>query len=166
MKKKIAAALLLACLPMVAMAKQEAQPSPENAPLYANMRLLQAQTAEDKRAFIEEQLQLDETQAAKFWPVFEEHQKTLATLNKRRLDNILAYAKAWNDDSLDDATASTLGEQALAIEEDEASLLKHTYHKLKHVVPASKAIGYLQLENKIRAAVRYEQAVDVPLLVP
>ena len=68
------------------------------------------------------------------------------------------------DDSLDDATAARLAEQALSIEEDETSLLKHTYRKLKGVIPATRAVSYLQLENKIRAVVRYEQAVNVPLL--
>ncbi len=163
MKARTVILLIAALLAPGALAKQ-AQPNPEDEPLYAGMRLLQAQTAEDKRAFVSAQLQLDEAQAAKFWPIFEAHQQGLAELNRRRLDNVLAYARAWNDDSLDDATAARLAEQALSIEEDETSLLKHTYRKLKGVIPATKAVSYLQLENKIRAVVRYEQAVNVPLL--
>ena len=102
MKARTAILLIAALLAPGALAKQ-AQPSPEDEPLYAGMRLLQAQTAEDKRAFVSAQLQLDEAQAAKFWPIFEAHQQGLAELNRRRLDNVLAYARAWNDDSLDDA---------------------------------------------------------------
>ena len=164
MKKTFAILLAAALLSSAAQAKQPPQPNPEDEPLYASMRLLQAQTAEEKRAFIGAQLQLDETQAARFWPVFEAHQQALSALNQRRLANILAYARAWNEDSLDDRQAAELAEQALAIEEDETALLKHTYHELKRVVPASKAVSYLQLESKIRAMVRYEQAVNVPLL--
>ena len=166
MKLKLAAVLLAASFSPNALANQPAQPTPEEAALYADMRLMQAYTAEEKRAFIAEQLQFDDKEASEFWPVFEAHQGKLAELNKRRLDNILAYARAWNEDRLDDKRAAELGEQALAIEDDEAALLKHTYRKLKHVVPATKAVSYLQLENKIRAAVRFEQALDVPLLVP
>jgi hypothetical protein len=158
------AILLAMFLSASAMAGQQNQPSPDEERLYAGMRALQAQTVEDKRAFIGAQLQLDQAQAAKFWPVFDEHQKALAALNQRRLDNILGYARAWNDDSLDDRRAAELGEQALAIEVDEIDLLKHTYRKLSRVIPASKAVGYLQLENKIRAAVRYEQAMSLPLM--
>jgi hypothetical protein len=162
--KKFSVLLLAALLCGAAQAKQPAPPNADDEPLYAGMRLLQAQTAEEKRAFIGAQLQLDETQASRFWPVFDQHQEALAALNQRRLENILAYAHAWNGDSLDDGLAAKLAEQALAIEEDETALLKHTYHKLKRVVPASKAVSYLQLESKIRAMVRYEQAVSVPLL--
>lgn len=164
MKGRLAILLIAAWLSSAAMAKQAVQPSPQDEPLYAGMRLLQAQTAEEKRAFVSAQLQLDEAQASGFWPIFEEHQKALSELNRRRLDNILAYARAWNEGSLDDAGVAGLAEQALAIEEDETALLKHTYRKLKGVVPASKAVSYLQLENKIRAVVRYEQAINVPLL--
>ena len=167
MKTKLAAIVLAACFSSGAMAaNQEVQPSPDEAQLYSNMRLLQAYAGEDKRAFIGEQLQLDDKEAAKFWPVFEAHQKVLSELNKRRLDNILAYARAWNEDALDDRRAAELAKQALAIEDDETGLLKQTYRKLEGVLPATKAVSYLQLENKIRAVVRYEQAVNVPILMP
>lgn len=164
MKKSLAVLLVALAISSNTLASPAAQPSADVEPLYAGMRLLQAQTAEDKRAFVDAQLQLDEGQAERFWPVFEEHQQALAALNKRRLDNVLAYAKAWNEDALDDARAAQLAEQALAIEKDETDLLGHTYRKLKHAVPASKAVAYLQLESKIRAIVRYEQALNVPLL--
>ncbi|MES5814029.1 hypothetical protein [Pseudoxanthomonas sp. Soil82] len=164
MKKSLPVLLVALAISSNALASPAAQPSPDVEPLYAGMRLLQAQTAEDKRAFVDAQLQLDEGQAERFWPVFEEHQQALAALNKRRLDNVLAYAKAWNEDALDDARAAQLAEQALAIEKDETDLLGHTYRKLKRAVPASKAVAYLQLESKIRAIVRYEQALNVPLL--
>lgn len=164
MKKSLPVLLVALAISSNALASPAAQPSTDVEPLYAGMRLLQAQTAEDKRAFVDAQLQLDEGQAERFWPVFEEHQQALAALNKRRLDNVLAYAKAWNEDALDDARAAQLAEQALAIEKDETDLLGHTYRKLKRAVPASKAVAYLQLESKIRAIVRYEQALNVPLL--
>ena len=162
--KRLSVLLIAVSLASAAPAKQPAPPSAEDQSLYAGMRLLQAQTADEKRAFVKAQLQLDATQAAAFWPVFDGHQQALAALNQRRLDNILAYARAWNAGSLDDSTAAGLAEQALKIEEDEAELLKRTYHKLKRAVPAGKAVAYLQLENKLRAIVRYEQAVNVPLL--
>ena len=148
------------------MARQAAPPSPEDEALYAGMRALHDQTAAEKRTFVKTQLKLDGAQAARFWPVFDEHQKALAALNQRRMDNILAYARAWNEERIDDALAARLAEEALAIEADEAALLKRTYARLKPVIPAAKAASYLQLESKIRAVVRYEQATSVPILPP
>lgn len=137
--------------------------TPEEAQAYANMRALQGQVGAGKRAFVEEQLALTPEQAAKFWPVYDAHQAVLATLNKRRLDNILAYARDWNTDTLDDAAADKLAREALDIEKDEAALMENSYHKLKHAVPALKAVRYLQVESKVRAIVRFEQAAEVPL---
>jgi len=138
--------------------------SPEEAEAFEQMRALQSQLGEGKRDFIAQQLSLTPEEAAKFWPVYDAHQQALASLNQRRLDNIVVYARHWNADSLDDATATKLAEQALDIEKDEAALMEHTFRKLKNAVPAVKAVRYLQVEAKVRAIVRFEQAAQVPLV--
>jgi hypothetical protein len=80
----------------------------------------------------------------------------------RRLDNIMKYARAYNADASDDAAATAIAEEALDIEKDEARQMDRTFRKLKKVVPAVKAVRYLQVENKLRAVVRFEQAAQVP----
>jgi len=126
------------------------------------LQLLQSEVGQGKRAFVEAQLHLTEAEAAKFWPVFDEHQAALAKFNKRRLDNIIAYARVYNAGTVSDADANTLAKEALALEKDEAAQLERTYNKLKNVVPAVKAVRYLQLEAKLRAFVRVEQAAQIP----
>ena len=55
-------------------------------------------------------------------------------------------------------------EEAVAIEQAEANL-KSTYApKLSKVLPVRKVARYLQIENKIRAVVKYELATGVPLV--
>lgn len=135
----------------------------DEAELYAQMHELQSQFGEGKRDFVAQQLTLTPEQATKFWPVYDAHQKALAALNQRRLDNIVVYARHWNANSLDDATATKLGKDALDIERDEAALMQTTFDKLRKVVPVVQAVRYLQVENKVRAIVRFEQAAQVPL---
>ena len=155
---------LLACSVAPAWSKEaKAVYTPEEEALYSDMRELQYEIGEGKRAFVEEQLVLTAEQAARFWPVYDAHQQALSVLNKRRLDNILAYARDWNNDALDDAEANRLAKEALDIEKDEAVLMERTYGKLKSAVPALKAVRYLQVEAKLRAIVRFEQAATVPL---
>ena len=86
--------------------------------------LAQAQEAQnrsqpEKRAFIERQLTLTPRQAEKFWPIYDEHQAALGELNRRRVENILLYARAINQGSVDDKTANALARELIAIEEDE-----------------------------------------------
>jgi hypothetical protein len=43
--------------------------------------------------------------------------------------------------------------------------LKRSYMpKLEKVIPGTKVARYLQIENKIRAVVRYELAAQIPLV--
>ena len=59
---------------------------------------------------------------------------------------------------------AALEDEALAIEVAEANL-KSTYApKLSKVLPIRKVARYLQIENKIRAIVKYDLAQGVPLV--
>ncbi|HSD17943.1 MAG TPA: hypothetical protein VLC71_11890 [Thermomonas sp.] len=135
----------------------------EEAAAIAEMHALEAEIGTGKRAFVEEQLVLSKEQAAKFWPIYDAHQSALLAFNKRRIDNIMRYARAYKADSVDDAAALSIVQEALKLEKDEAAQLERTFHKLKRAIPAVQAARYLQLENKLRAMVRFEQAAQVPV---
>lgn len=137
--------------------------SADEAASFAEMHALESDIGPAKRAFVEEQLELTPEEGAKFWPIYDAYQEALRAFNQHRLDNILKYARAYNADAFDDATATAIAEEALGIEKDEAEQMDRTFRKLKKVVPAVKAVRYLQVENKLRAVVRFEQAAQVPL---
>lgn len=137
--------------------------SAEEAASFAEMHAIESEIGPEKRAFIEEQLELTAEQGAKFWPIYDAYQEALRGFNQRRLDNILKYARAYNAGAIDDATATAIAEEALDLEKDEAGQMDRTFRKLRKAVPAVKAVRYLQVENKLRAIVRFEQAVQVPL---
>ena len=141
----------------------EAPLTPVESRAIADMQAFQAEVGHDKRAFVDHQLALSPQQAAKFWPVYDAHQVALDALNRRRVENIVAYARAWNAGPLDDATARRLGKDALDIEQDEAALFAHTFNAASRALSPSQAVRYIQVEAKIRAVVRFEQAAHVPL---
>ncbi len=135
----------------------------DEAASFAEMHALESEVGPEKRAFVEEQLELTPQEGSKFWPIYDAYQEALRGFNQRRLDNILKYARAYNAGAIDDATATAIAEDALDLEKDEAVKMEHTFRKLRKVVPAVKAVRYLQVENKLRAIVRFEQAAQVPL---
>lgn len=157
----IAAALIAA--PAWSQETKSSGYSADEATSVAKMHALETEIGPEKRAFIEEQLELTPQEDAKFWPIYDAYQEALRGFNQRRLDSILKYARAYNADALDDATATAIAEEALDLEIDEAKQMEHTFHKLKKVVPAVEAVRYLQIESKLRAVVRFEQAAQVPL---
>lgn len=164
MRKNLFVALLSLLVPAAAMAAEPATRTPAETEAVAQMQVLQAYVGSGKRAFIEQQLQLTPEEAERFWPVYDAHQAALSEFNRRRMDNILAYARVWNAGKIDDAAATALAKEAIAIEKQEAAQLERTFGKLKHVVPAVKAVRYLQVEAKLRAIVRFEQAAQVPFI--
>ena len=75
-----------------------------------------------------------------------------------------SYADDFRNKSLTDDKAKKLINEATAIDEAEANL-KGTYApKLSKVLPVRKVVRYLQIENKIRAVIKYDIASGVPLV--
>jgi hypothetical protein len=129
-----------------------------------NMAILRDKIRADKKLVVAHNMNLTEAEAKAFWPIYEAYQKDLQALNKRMGDTILAYAKAYNAGPVSDATANKLMSDYLAIEDDEVKMKRGYAAKLAKALPAAKAVRYLQIENKIRALVKYEIAAEVPLV--
>lgn len=161
--RTLAFAALMACA-LCAHAKQATAPTPEEAEALEQLQLLQVQVGPEKRALIEQQLDLRPDQAAKFWPVYDEHQAALAGFNERRLRNIMDYARIWNTSELNDESATALAKEALSLEKDEAEQMERTFKHLKGAISPMKAVRYLQIESKLRAILRFQQAAEVPLI--
>ena len=96
--------------------------------------------------------------ATAFWPVYEAYQKELQQINQRLAATIKAYADAYNKGPVTNEAAKKLLDEAMAIDEAEAKLKSATVPKVLAALPATKAARYIQIENKIRAALRYELA--------
>ena len=81
---------------------------------------------------------------------------------KIKADKKLVVAQNLNLTDAD--TAKKLLDEALAIDGAEFQLKKAATPKIMAALPAMKAVRYIQIENKIRAAVRYELAANIPLV--
>jgi len=74
------------------------------------------------------------------------------------------YAADYRANTLSDEKAKPLIDELVAIEQAEAGLKTSYVPKLSKVLPQKKVARYLQIENKIRAVVKYELAGAVPLV--
>jgi hypothetical protein len=75
-----------------------------------------------------------------------------------------SYADDNRRKSLTDDKAKKLIDEAVSVEQAEANIKSRFAPKLSKVLPLKKVARYLQIENKIRAVVRYEIAQGVPLV--
>jgi hypothetical protein len=129
-----------------------------------NMQILRDKIKADKKLVVSVEMQLTDSEAKSFWPVYEAYQKELDTINGRTVAMIKSYADAWNTKSMNNQKAKKLTSDFLAVQTDELKLLKTYVPKLDKVLPANKVARYLQLENKIRAIVKYDLASQIPLV--
>ena len=129
-----------------------------------NMQILLDKVKADKKLVVAANMDLTEAEAKVFWPIYDAYQKDLQGFNERIAKTVLVYADAYNKNTLTDDMAKFLANQAMAIDQDELKVRAVLATRLNEVLPAKKATRYLQIENKIRAAIRYDLAAGIPLV--
>ena len=137
---------------------------PSAAQTASDMRILAEKIKADRKLVVAANMQLTEEEAKGFWPVYEDYQKDLQKINQRLLGTIKRYADAYSKGPVSDEEAKKLVNEAIAVEEAEVKLKRSYVPKLEKVLPGVKVARYIQIENKVRALVRYELAAQIPLV--
>jgi hypothetical protein len=130
----------------------------------SNLEIIHEKLKADKKLIVAEYMELTESEAAKFWPVYDEYQKDLRTSNDRLLGLLESYAADYRNQSLTDEKAQKLLDEWIAIEQDEGKRRSTFAPKVLQTLPARKAARYLQIENEYRVLLRYDLATTVPLV--
>jgi len=128
------------------------------------MQILLDKIKADKKLLVARNMDLTEAEAKAFWPVYEQYQQELANFNQRIGKLIESYAAAYRTNSMTDEAAKKIIADFVAIEKGEAAVKEFFVPKLNQVLPPKKVARYLQIENKIRAALKYELAGEIPLV--
>lgn len=127
-----------------------------------NMEIVHEKIRADKKLFIAENMQLTETEAKAFWPVYERYQDELFLLRARLMKLINDYAEVY--DNMTNDTAKRLLDELLTIDSLGPKLRQTYLPKFRDVLPDVKVVRYFQIENKINAALVYELAAKIPLI--
>jgi len=128
-----------------------------------NMQILRDKVAADKKLVVSAAMDLTESEAKAFWPIYEQYQKELHKINDGIATLISNYAKEYNAKSLTDEKAKQLLDYMVGLEDQEVKLKRTFIPKFSKALPGRKLARYMQLENKVRALVKYELAAEIPL---
>jgi hypothetical protein len=120
----------------------------------------------DKKLLVANNMGLTDAEGKSFWPLYEAYQKDLQQINEQLGKTIATYADAYNQGkgSIADDTAKKLLDEAILVEEQEVKLKRTYADKVGKVLPAAKTARYIQIENKIRAVIKFELARQIPLV--
>jgi hypothetical protein len=151
----VLAVIVLAAMPVIAQEGGSAE---------TNMEILLEKVKADKKLLVAANMELTDEEAKKFWPLYEEYQKEVQKQNERLGKAIMDYADAYNKGPVPNDLAKKLMNEVISIEEAEAKTKKNYAEKIGKVIPAAKTARYMQIETKIRAALKYELAKQIPLV--
>ena len=129
----------------------------------ADMEILAKKLKADKKLLVAINMVLTEDEAKDFWPLYDEYQKELQTVNHELGRLVVEFAEAYVEAPIPNDTAMKIRNDVLALEEKEVQLKKTYGDKMDKVLPAWKVTRYLQIENKIRALIKFELAKRIPL---
>jgi len=130
----------------------------------SKMEILRQKIKTDKKYIVSENLNLTDTEAKGFWPLYESYQKDLQKINQRISDMATTYIAADARGPISDEVSKKLVSDTLEIERAELDAKKAILAKVAKVLPSYKVAKYAQMENKMRALVKYELAVNIPLI--
>lgn len=127
-----------------------------------NMEIVKEKIQTDKKLFIATNMQLTESEAKAFWPVYEAYQTELSSLRDREIKLIEEFAANYG--TMSDDVAKNLLDESMSIDSDHLKLRQSYLPKFRGVLPDTKVARYYQLENKIDAVLEYELARRIPLI--
>ena len=130
----------------------------------SNLEIIHEKLKADKKLIVAKYMELTESEAKKFWPVYEEYQNDLKKNNDQLLRILESYAADYKNKSLTDEKAKKLLDEWIAFEQDEGKRRSAFAPKVLQALPPKKAARYLQIENEYRILLRYDLASTVPLV--
>ena len=128
----------------------------------AYVELLRADVQAKRQEVIKEGMQLDEKQAAAFWPVYEEYAAQQKKLGDQKLAIIQDYAKDFM--SMDDAKADELAQRVMALDDQRSALRKKYYEAMKKVLPTVLVVRFFQLDNQVQMLIDLQIASNLPII--
>lgn len=116
----------------------------------------------EKKAMIAEVMQLSETESPAFWPLYNEFDQKKYELNTQYLNLIREFADNYG--SMSGEVAMNLMNGVNKYKMDMVKLEKVYLKKFSKILSPQKTLRYFQAENKIRALIDAELALEIPLL--
>lgn len=129
----------------------------------SSMDTLRQKIKLEKRYVVASNMNLSAAEAKGFWPLYDDYQKALEKLNQRLTTLTTTYLVAYEKAPISDEFSLRLLDESLDIKNAEFELERSYVRKMKKVLPPYKVFRYAQIENKIRALVKYDLAAEIPI---
>jgi hypothetical protein len=152
-------AIIAVARPALASAENE---SAQTQSVRADEQIILNQIMVDKRSVYTQALKLTDEESRAFWPVYDEYEAKVKTIDDRFVQLIDKYAAKYV--TMTDADARQMLTVKMKLDRDRMDLQQAYTKKIARVVPDIKALRYAQLESRIDNELMHKVMLLVPLV--
>jgi hypothetical protein len=123
---------------------------------------LRQEVGQDRRDIVKANMLLTQSEAATFWPLYDQYRDARNSLADRKVRLITDFAA--RRDSMSEDEAQRLTKEFLAIEKKKVAIKESYVAKMSKVLSARTVARFFQIDQKLDAAVDLALAARIPLM--
>jgi hypothetical protein len=127
-----------------------------------DITLLRKDLRSQKKQIVAANMNLTDTEAEKFWPVFEQYTDELMAINNKKYAALKEYAQNYG--TLTDDQAVKLMQQALEVDQSVAQLRQRYIPIFEKVISPKKTALFMQLDRRLVMLIDLQLSSAVPLV--
>ena len=128
----------------------------------SDIQILRSDIRADKTRLVSENMNLSDSEAKAFWPVYRDYENDLGKLNDQKIALLKEYAESYNN--LSDEQAKSLTDRSLELEKKRVSLREEYFSKFSKVVAPKTAARFMQVDSRIDLLLNVKLASAVPMV--
>jgi hypothetical protein len=136
----------------------------QGAQIDQDINLLRKDIRSQKKQLIAANVPLTDSEAQKFWPVYDQYTAELVAINNDKYQLIKEYAQSYN--TMADAQADDWTQRLLKLDANVAGLRQKYWSDFRKVLPAKKAALYEQVERRAQMLIDLQISSQIPLVQP
>ena len=130
----------------------------------ANIQLMRQDIRAERKKVVAANMPLTETEATKFWLVYDRYIAETIKVNDARFALLKEYAKNYN--ATTDEQADTFIKRWLALDQDNTQLRLKYRPEFEKVVSHKKTAMFFQIDRRVSMLIELQLASQVPLMKP
>ena len=155
-------ALCALLTPALALAADKPVVNEKFADLEPAIQMLRQEVGKDRRELVKANMLLTNSEAARFWPLYDEYRAEMNKIGDKRVKLITDFAA--NRDSMSEDEGLRLLKERLDIEKEKNDVRGDYVKKFNKELSARTTARFFQIDQKLDAAVEAALAARIPLI--
>jgi len=130
----------------------------------ANIQLMRQDIRAQRKKVVAANMPLTETEATKFWPVYDQYTAETIKVNDVRFALLKEYATTY--DTTTDEQADSFIKRWLALDQDNTQLRLKYIPEFEKVISHKKTAMFFQIDRRVSMMIELQLASQVPLVKP